>query len=118
MPDNVLFEGGAGETVRRQLLRTTDLHTILRLPTGIFYANGGKGQRAPFRQQTGLQRGVDVGGVGIRLPHQRASYLQEKSHAVCGSAGFHRELSASKSSCPAANLVEGQARRALAEVQL
>ena len=42
LPDNVLFEGGAGETVRRQLLRTTDLHTILRLPTGIFYANGVK----------------------------------------------------------------------------
>jgi type I restriction enzyme M protein len=42
VPDNVLFEGGAGETVRRKLLETTDLHTILRLPTGIFYANGVK----------------------------------------------------------------------------
>lgn len=42
LPDNVLFEGGAGETIRRKLLETTDLHTILRLPTGIFYANGVK----------------------------------------------------------------------------
>ena len=42
LPDNVLFEGGAGETVRKKLLETTDLHTILRLPTGIFYANGVK----------------------------------------------------------------------------
>jgi type I restriction enzyme M protein len=42
VPDNVLFEGGAGETVRQNLLKTTDLHTILRLPTGIFYANGVK----------------------------------------------------------------------------
>ena len=42
VPDNVLFEGGAGETVRRKLMETTDLHTILRLPTGIFYANGVK----------------------------------------------------------------------------
>src|SRR2546423_5098096 len=42
VPDNVLFEGGAGETVRRKLLENTDLHTILRLPTGIFYANGVK----------------------------------------------------------------------------
>ena len=42
VPDNVLFEGGAGETVRKRLLETTDLHTILRLPTGIFYANGVK----------------------------------------------------------------------------
>lgn len=42
VPDNVLFEGGAGEIVRQNLLRTTDLHTILRLPTGIFYAHGVK----------------------------------------------------------------------------
>ena len=42
LPDNVLFEGGAGETVRKKLLETTELHTILRLPTGIFYANGVK----------------------------------------------------------------------------
>jgi type I restriction enzyme M protein len=38
VPDNVLFEGGAGETVRRALLRDCDVHTLLRLPTGIFYA--------------------------------------------------------------------------------
>lgn len=42
VPDNVLFEGGAGETLRRKLLETTDLHTILRLPTGLFYAHGVK----------------------------------------------------------------------------
>ena len=42
VPDNVLFEGGAGEIVRQNLLKTTDLHTILRLPTGIFYAQGVK----------------------------------------------------------------------------
>ena len=42
VPDNVLFEGGAGETVRKRLLETVDLHTILRLPTGIFYAQGVK----------------------------------------------------------------------------
>jgi type I restriction enzyme M protein len=42
LPDNVLFEGGAGESVRKKILETTDLHTILRLPTGIFYAQGVK----------------------------------------------------------------------------
>ena len=42
VPDNVLFEGGAGETVRQKLLETTNLHTILRLPTGIFYKPGVK----------------------------------------------------------------------------
>lgn len=38
LPDNVLFEGGAGEKIRRKLLATCDVHTLLRLPTGIFYA--------------------------------------------------------------------------------
>ncbi len=42
LPDNVLFEGGAGEVVRRKLMETAELHTILRLPTGIFYAQGVK----------------------------------------------------------------------------
>lgn len=42
LPDNVLFEGGAGETVRKRLLESCDVHTILRLPTGIFYAQGVK----------------------------------------------------------------------------
>ena len=42
VPDNVLFEGGTGETVRRQLLKECDAHTLLRLPTGVFYAQGVK----------------------------------------------------------------------------
>ncbi|MEZ9864703.1 N-6 DNA methylase [Vibrio breoganii] len=42
LPDNVLFEGGAGETIRKELLKRFNLHTILRLPTGIFYAQGVK----------------------------------------------------------------------------
>ena len=42
VPDNVLFEGGAGEKVRRRLLHDCEVHTLLRLPTGIFYAQGVK----------------------------------------------------------------------------
>ena len=42
LPDNVLFEGGAGETIRRRLLQNFDFHTLLRLPTGIFYKQGVK----------------------------------------------------------------------------
>jgi type I restriction enzyme M protein len=42
VPDNVLFEGGAGEIVRRRLLQECNVHTMLRLPTGIFYAQGVK----------------------------------------------------------------------------
>ena len=52
LPDNVLFEGGAGEVVRKKLLENTDLHTILRLPTGIFYANGVKANVLFFKTKT------------------------------------------------------------------
>ncbi len=44
LPDNVLFEGGAGETLRRRLLRDFDLHSMLGLSTGIFYAQGVKAE--------------------------------------------------------------------------
>ena len=42
LPDNTLFEGGVGEIIRKALLEKVNLHTILRLPTGIFYAHGVK----------------------------------------------------------------------------
>jgi type I restriction enzyme M protein len=58
VPDNVLFEGGAGETVRRKLLHNTDLHTILRLPTGIFYANGVKANVLFFDNHTASKSAV------------------------------------------------------------
>jgi type I restriction enzyme M protein len=53
VPDNVLFEGGAGEVVRRKLLHECDLHTLLRLPTGIFYAQGVKANVAFFDKKPG-----------------------------------------------------------------
>ena len=53
VPDNVLFEGGAGETVRKKLLDNTDLHTILRLPTGVFYAQGVKANVIFFDKKEG-----------------------------------------------------------------
>src|SRR5690606_20989738 len=53
LPDNVLFEGGAGEEIRKQLLKTTELHTILRLPTGIFYAQGVKANVLFFKNRRG-----------------------------------------------------------------
>lgn len=53
VPDNVLFEGGAGETVRRRLLNSCDVHTLLRLPTGIFYAQGVKANVLFFDKRPG-----------------------------------------------------------------
>lgn len=52
LPDNVLFEGGAGETIRKRLLTEFNLHTILRLPTGIFYAQGVKANVLFFTKGT------------------------------------------------------------------
>ena len=53
VPDNVLFAGGAGETIRRRLLHECDVHTLLRLPTGIFYAQGVKANVLFFDRKPG-----------------------------------------------------------------
>ncbi|AOS64173.1 class I SAM-dependent DNA methyltransferase [Actinoalloteichus hymeniacidonis] len=58
LPDNVLFEGGAGEKIRRRLLEEFDLHTILRLPTGIFYAGGVKANVLFFEKKPPRSGGV------------------------------------------------------------
>ena len=55
-PDNVLFEGGAGETVRRKLLHECDVHTLLRLPTGVFYAQGVKANVLFFDRKPGSEK--------------------------------------------------------------
>ncbi len=56
VPDNVLFEGGAGEVVRRKLLHECELHTLLRLPTGIFYSQGVKANVAFFDKKPGSEK--------------------------------------------------------------
>lgn len=52
LPDNVLFEGNAGEVIRKKLLSDFNLHTILRLPTGIFYAQGVKANVLFFQKSS------------------------------------------------------------------
>lgn len=56
LPDNVLFEGGSGEVIRRRLLKDFDLHTMLRLPTGIFYAQGVKANILFFDKKPASER--------------------------------------------------------------
>jgi len=56
VPDNVLFEGGAGETIRRKLLHECDVHTLLRLPTGVFYAQGVKANVLFFDRRPAAER--------------------------------------------------------------
>lgn len=56
VPDNVLFEAGAGEKIRRHLLDVCDVHTLLRLPTGIFYAQGVKANVLFFERKSVADR--------------------------------------------------------------
>jgi type I restriction enzyme M protein len=56
VPDNVLFEAGAGETIRRKLLAECDVHTLLRLPTGVFYAQGVKANVLFFDRKPGSEK--------------------------------------------------------------
>jgi type I restriction enzyme M protein len=56
VPDNVLFEGGAGELIRRRLLHDCDVHTLLRLPTGIFYAQGVKANVLFFERRVASEK--------------------------------------------------------------
>jgi type I restriction enzyme M protein len=55
VPDNALFEGGAGETVRRRILRQGDVHTLLRLPTGMWYSPGVKANVLFFDKKPGRE---------------------------------------------------------------
>src|SRR5438046_3544112 len=66
LPDNVLFEGGAGETIRRALLKQADVHTLLRLPTGIYLRARREGERPVLRPQARAGKAVDREAVDLR----------------------------------------------------
>ncbi|MCK0714932.1 N-6 DNA methylase [Chromohalobacter sarecensis] len=76
LPDNVLFEAGVGTDVRRDLMDKCNLHTLLRLPTGIFYAQGvktnvlffTKGSAKDKYQDTGCTENVWVYDLRTNMP--------------------------------------------------
>jgi len=78
VPDNVLFEGGAGETIRRELLKQADVHTLLRLPTGIFYAQGVKANVLFFDRKPAADTGMDDQAVDLRPADEQALHAQGK----------------------------------------
>ena len=89
VPDNVLFEGGAGEAVRRRLLQECDVHTLLRPPTGVFYAQGVKANvlfndRKPAQETPWTTEALD-----LRPEDQPALQPQNKSIEVRASSGLH-----------------------------
>ena len=113
VPDNVLFEGGAGEVVRKKLLQTTDLHAILRLPTGIFYKPGVKANVIFFdkRPASAKTQTKEV------WPYQRPFHAEAESHDRPRSGRFHLLLSPGESVQSDRNLVAGNPRRSLAQVR-
>ena len=78
LPDNVLFEGGAGETIRRELLKQADVHTLLRLPTGIFYAQGVKANVLFFDRKPAQEKPWTTEALDLRPAHEPAFHPQGK----------------------------------------
>jgi len=83
VPDNVLFEGGAGEKVRRKLLQECEVHTLLRLPTGIFYAQGVKANVIFFDRKPGANGTLKFASQNRLSKHQQ----KVRSTAPRGSMG-------------------------------
>ena len=87
VPDNVLFEGGAGETVRRKLLEECDVHTLLRLPTGVFYAQGVKANVLFFDRKPASETRGDARALGLRPAHEPALHAETEPAARRASRG-------------------------------
>ena len=82
MPDNVLFEGGAGETIRRKLLHECDVHTLLRLPTGIFYAQGVKANVLFFDRKPAAETAWTRDALDLRPAHQHALHAEARTRSA------------------------------------
>lgn len=111
LPDNVLFEGGAGETIRKELLNHFNLHTILRLPTGIFYANGVKANVLFFGKGTPTK---DIWFYDYRsgVKHTLATKPMQRHHLDDFVACYHAEdLNARKETYDAEGNPNGRWRR-------
>ncbi len=97
LPDNVLFEAGAGETIRRRLLAECDLHTILRLPTGIFYAQGVKANVLFFERKPAAADPWTQEDLGLRPAYQHALHAQDEAAALRGPRRLRGVLPARRS---------------------
>ena len=82
VPDNVLFEGGAGEAVRKKLLHECDVHTLLRLPTGIFYAQGVKANVLFFDRRPASETPWTEKTVDIRPTNQSTIHAENETDAL------------------------------------
>lgn len=95
LPDNVLFESGAGETIRKRLLTDFNLHTILRLPTGIFYAQGVKANVLFFTKGTPTQS-VWFYDYRTEIKHTLATNPMQRHHLDDFVACYHADRIANR----------------------
>jgi len=82
LPDNVLFEGGAGETIRRKLLKNFDFHTLLQLPTGIFYKQGVKANVLFFDKKPPSETAATKKSLDLRPAYQPALHVEGAPHGA------------------------------------
>ena len=118
VPDNVLFEGGAGETVRRKLLEQCDVHTLLRLPTGIFYAQGVKANVLFFDAKPAQEKPWTETALGLRPADEHALHAEDQSAQAGRPRRVRRLLSPREPPRAEADLERGQPRGPLALLHL
>ncbi len=118
VPDNVLFEGGAGETVRRRLLQECDVHTLLRLPTGIFYAQGVKANVLFFDKRSASATASTRDAVDLRPAHQPALHAEDEAAPARRPRRVRRLLQPGESPPAHRDVVGGQPDRPLAPLHL
>ncbi len=91
LPDNVLFEGGAGEVIRKKLLSEFNLHTILRLPTGIFYAQGVKANVLFFTRRVVGTKDIWFYDYRTDVKHTLATNPMQRHHLDDFVSCYHAE---------------------------
>jgi N-6 DNA Methylase len=91
MPDNMPFEGGAGETIRRRLLRNFDFHTLVKLPTGIFHKQGVK-PNVLFSTPSASRPRRTEGTLDLRSAHEPAFHVERAADGADRSRRFRRLL--------------------------
>ena len=115
LPDNVLFEGGAGETVRKEQHRAAH-HTAAA--HGHLLRARRKGQRALLREQARKQDRPHQGGLDLRLPHQREAHAEDQPTGLRGPEGLHCMLRSGGPVQAEGNVEQQVARGTLAQIQL
>lgn len=116
LPDNVLFEANTGAQIRRDLMDKCNLHTILRLPTGIFYAQGVKTNVLYFskpkdiKQDTGNTKNVWIYDMRANMPSfgKRTQFVESYFDEFIQCFGEDQDGKSPREELPATQAVDGK----------